>query len=280
MKNKYINRLLPLVLTIISLASSGVKSSAQAQKPIKSHTYTIEVGQFDHINLTDRADVIYRCVPDSAGLAVFSCEEEISHAYILTNNDGKLRIQVATEDVNDIDLPVLHVYSDFVTSLENSSTGTLTANIGATVPSLSIKLIGNGKIICNNINSTKVVAQITTGNGEIILDGKCRKADFKMLGTGLIQADNLKATDVNCKILGSGSIGCNASSNLDVRGIGSTKIYYKGEPKIKKVGGGKLFPLTASSAEKYSNTLMEHQEDTDSGNEADQEDPDADNLDE
>lgn len=280
MKTRYIFQSFTFLLSIVLLTSYAAKASAQAEKSIKSHTYTIDVGQFDHVNLTDRADVIYRCVPDSTGLAVFKCEEDMSHAFIFTNNDGKLHIQVATEDVNDRDLPTLHIYSDFVTNLENSSDGTLTAYIGATVPSLSIKLIGNGKILCNNINATKVSAQITTGNGDIILNGKCRKADLKMLGTGLIQADNLKAEEVNCKILGSGSIGCYASSNLDVRGIGSTKIYYKGEPKIKKVGGGKLFPLTATSTGEYDKTVTEHEQDKIAHDRASEEEPDADNLEE
>ena len=59
----------------------------------------------------------------------------------------------------------------------------------------------------------------------------------------------MRAEIVNCKIIGSGSIGCWCLSKLDVRGIGSTKIYYKGTPEIKKVGGGKLFPLTLDNGE-------------------------------
>ena len=50
--------------------------------------------------------------------------------------------------------------------------------------------------------------------------------------------------------MGGGTIGCWALDKLECRGIGSTRIYYKGEPEIKKVGGGKLFPLTSEEAVK------------------------------
>lgn len=64
-----------------------------------------------------------------------------------------------------------------------------------------------------------------------------------MVGTGTISADRLEADVVQCKILGSGSIGCWPLQKLNVRGIGSTKVYYKGDPQVKKSGGGKLYPL-------------------------------------
>ena len=59
----------------------------------------------------------------------------------------------------------------------------------------------------------------------------------------MIQADGLEAQSVKCSVLGTGSIGCWAVDNLDVRGIGTTKIYYRGEPKVKKVGGARLLPI-------------------------------------
>ena len=80
---------------------------------------------------------------------------------------------------------------------------------------------------------------------------------LKMVGTGTINADGLKTELVNCKIMGSGTIGCWPLSRLDVRGIGSTKIYYKGAPEIKKVGGGKLFPLTDENGEELTNVTAD-----------------------
>ena len=103
--------------------------------------------------------------------------------------------------------------------------------------------MGNGSLIAENIRATKVGASIKSGNGTITVSGNCEQANFNMLGNGTIQADRLEAVLVNCKMLGQGSIGCWPTEELKVRGIGNTKIYYKGSPKLDKKGGGKLFPL-------------------------------------
>ena len=109
--------------------------------------------------------------------------------------------------------------------------------------SVNVNLIGNGTISVEGIKCNNVSAALSTGNGSIYLSGACLEANFRMVGTGLISADRLQSENVKCKILGTGSIGCWPIDNLNVSGLGSTKIYYKGKPNIKKVGGGKLFEL-------------------------------------
>ncbi len=104
--------------------------------------------------------------------------------------------------------------------------------------------MGNGSLVADDVRATKISASIKSGNGTITVAGHCEEASLNMLGNGTIQADRLEAEKVSCNILGSGTIGCWTTVDLKVRGIGSTKIYYKGDPRIKKSGGGKLFPLT------------------------------------
>lgn len=211
-----------------------------------SHKYTPVIGNFDKLRVFDNVNVVYKCVPDSTGLAVYDATPEFADAFIFSNQKGVLTIQVNTEDVGKPGLPTLYVYSDFLTSAENSSSFTLTINDPTAVPSFKVKQIGNGKIIINNLKATSVDASLTTGNGSVIISGGCSEATLHMLGTGVIQADDLQANFVKCKIMGTGSIGCWASQRLEVRGIGSTKIYYKGNPEIKKVGGGNLIKLNSS----------------------------------
>ena len=117
------------------------------------------------------------------------------------------------------------------------------------MPTFYAKLIGNGKIVANEVKANEVEANFVTGNGEIIIGGSCKLAKYKMVGAGTIQADEMKADAVQCKVMGAGNIGCWPVDKLDVRGIGSTKIYYKGSPEVKKVGGGKLFPLSEEKEE-------------------------------
>lgn len=205
--------------------------------------YKVEVGQFDKLKVTDNVNVVYRCNPDSTGYAQYVGGKEFADAFIITPKNGTLKIQVSTEDVGNPALPTLFVYSDFLTSVENSSSFSVTVEDPAPCAEFSAKEIGNGSITVENLKANVVKASIATGNGSVNISGKCQKAELKMVGTGLISTDRLEATDVKCKILGSGSIGCWPVERLSVKGIGSTKIYYKGDPVVKKSGGGKVSRL-------------------------------------
>lgn len=205
--------------------------------------YTVEIGQFTKIKVYDNVNVIYRCVPDTTGIATYHGSHDFDNAFIFTNDGGTLKIQVSTEDVGKPDLPTVYLYSDFLTEVTNSSEFHMQIQNPAPCPKFEVEEIGNGSVSVTGLKATEVKAKITTGMGNIALSGKCEKALFQLVGTGVIQADNLLAQDVECKIMGSGTIGCDAAVKLKTRGIGSTKIYYRGNPVIDKKGGGKLIPL-------------------------------------
>lgn len=230
--------------------------------------YKLNVGQFDRLSVYDNVNVVYRCMPDSAGYVVFDGEDEFADAFIFTNNNGNLKIQVNTEDVGKDNLPVIYAYSDFITGVENSSQFSVRVDQMCPVPKFTAKLIGNGEIIAENLKCTEVTANLMTGNGRIIISGETKNAKLKMVGVGLIQADLLEAKNVKCKIMGSGTIGCYAIDNLDIRGIGTTKIYYKGNPEIKKVGGGKVYPLTSETSKMLEEeaNAPQSEEDLEAGN--------------
>lgn len=205
--------------------------------------FVLEVGQFDKIRIDDNVNVVYRQDPDSTGYVSFRGLEEFADAFIFTVNKGTLRVQVTTEDVGKEGLPTLHIFSDFLTSVTNSSAFSVLVTDLAPCPELKINLIGNGTITVDDIKATKLSARLTTGNGTINLSGKVKQATYSMVGTGTIQADRLVAEKVTCQIMGSGTIGCSPLDDLCVKGIGSTKIYYTGDPKVSKKGGGKLFRI-------------------------------------
>lgn len=206
-------------------------------------TYTIKVGQFNRLKVVDDVNVVYRQNPDSTGMARFSGAKEFADAFILTPKDGQLKVQVSTEDIGKPYLPTLYVYSDFLTHVENSSNFTVSIENLAPCAEFNATLVGNGVIFVEDLKSNVVKANINTGNGSINISGKCRDALFRMVGTGIIQADRMEAETVKCSIFGGGTIGCWAKDKLNVKGIGSTKIYYKGDPEVKKSGGGKVIPL-------------------------------------
>ena len=209
----------------------------------EKNSYKLNVGIFDKLNVCDNVNVEYRCVPDSAGYIAFEGEEEFADALYFSNSKGKLKVQVNTEDVNNPNLPTLRVYSQNLIEVENSSTFTTAIKGKISAPMLNLRQIGNGKIVVDDITANEVGATLATGKGVILVNGKCDVANLKMVGAGQIQAENLDAKKVKCHILGSGDIFCDSEETLEIRGIGSTSIYYKGNPEIKKVGGGKVIPI-------------------------------------
>lgn len=227
------------IITLTAILSFSAMGQAQ-----QINKYRLNVGKFDKVQVADNVNVRYLCNPDSAGFIAFEGEEEFANAFIFLNKKGKLKIEVNKEDLGNERLPELRIYSDFLLEAENGSTFTLTIESPSMTPSLELKQVGNGKIIANNIKTNDLSATVATGKGTIVINGTSTIANYKMIGMGTIQADNLDATEVKCTILGGGSIGCSATKLLDIRGIGSTKVYYKGRPEVKKVGGGTAIPMT------------------------------------
>lgn len=247
----YYRSLFPILAIILSFALPGFA---------KKENFRLNVGSFDKLTVYDNVHVVYHSHPDSTGYVTYQADKELADAFIFSNTNGNLKIQVTTDNVTLSDLPEIHVYSHHLTTVENSSDNSVKILSNGKVDKFTARVIGNGEIIADNISTPEVVADIATGNGIIIISGTCGNAVYKMLGAGTIQADEMKSESVKCKIMGGGTIGCWAKNKLDIRGIGSTKIYYKGEPKIKKVGGGKVYPLTFSEKEQINKRIALHRE--------------------
>lgn len=217
----------------------------------KNH-YEINIGEFHILNVSDNMNVVWKASKDSAGYVTFYGDDRFADAFIFQNNTGKgtLKLRVTTDNVDDPELPTLYIYSSYITSVKSSSELCVSLYDIPSTPSLKFSLIGNGDIKASDINATDVNANIATGNGSITLQGKCLSAKYTMVGTGEIRADELEATTVNCNIMGTGSIFTWPVNSLKVKGLGSTKIYYRGNPDhISKQGGGKLMRLSDDTVE-------------------------------
>lgn len=206
--------------------------------------FNVEVGQFEKLKINGNLRVVYKNLADSTGYARYEAPADSGDLFKFTNkNEGSLKVEPSDEKWGQSDLPIIYLYSDFLSSLESYSEQSIEVLSVAPCATFNVTQVGNGSISVENLKSNNVTAAITTGNGSIYLTGSCVNANFRMVGAGLISADQLSAENVKCRILGTGSIGCWPVDNLKVTGLGTTKIYYKGSPNIKKTGGGKLFEL-------------------------------------
>lgn len=153
-------------------------------------------------------------------------------------------MKLSTENVGIANLPVVTVYSTYLTKIENSGDSLVKVVNVAEGPKFTAKLIGNGRLAVQGVKATEVTAALSTGNGTLVIGGQCEHVNFNFTGTGVIQADGLEAQTASVKAGGTGSIGLWAAKTLNVMGMGSTKIYYKGTPEIKNRSVGiKTFPL-------------------------------------
>ncbi|MBD5314012.1 MAG: hypothetical protein HDS06_07325 [Bacteroides sp.] len=206
--------------------------------------YELNVGEFHELKVTDGLNVVYSCNPDSAGLAVFTSPSSQASAFIFNNNKGKLSMKISTENVGVTNLPVVTVYSTYLTKIENAGDSLVKVVNVANGPKFTAKLIGNGRMSVQGVKATEVTAALSTGNGTLVINGECEHVNFNFTGTGVIQADGLEAQAASVKAGGTGSIGLWAVKTLSVMGMGSTKLYYKGNPEIKNRSVGiKTFPL-------------------------------------
>ncbi|MBR5331980.1 MAG: DUF2807 domain-containing protein [Muribaculaceae bacterium] len=192
--------------------------------------YELDVKDFSELKVVEGINVIYKANADSAGHVVFIAEDKIASALTFNNSNDRLSIRLLGKDIAGIPVPTVTVYSKFLTKVENSGDSTVRVTGFAPCSEFKARLIGNGRLIVDNIDVTYIDGSIDTGNGQLILHGNVRTAKLSNTGKGTIQADNLTSSEVKCVMIGSGTIGCHAQKKLSVSGISSGKIYYKGKP--------------------------------------------------
>jgi hypothetical protein len=230
------------VLISILLLVISITAFAQEMR------HVFKVGDFTRLALIDNVNVNYRCNADSAGMVSVTCTQEIlDHLMFSLSSKGKLSIQVEDEYERQGHLPTITVYSSIIEEAENAGDSTLRIMGLPPMKAFKVRNIDNGKVIAKGLRASKLELQILSGKGKIIADGSCDDLAIRLIGTGEIQADNVKATTVTCRIMGTGNIGCDVNGGeLKVSGSGTGKIYYKGQPSkvtVRKLGTIKAIPM-------------------------------------
>lgn len=230
----------PILASLFFLAAAVCAFAQDAQH------YALDVREFNELKVLNGVNVDYAVSRDSAGYAVFDCRRDLASALMFGNQDGKLTIQLSAEAEKATELPTVRVYSTFLTSVENSGDSTVRVLSLTPMPKFTASVVGNGMLSVRDIQATRVDAALKTGKGTLVLRGKCNEASVKFMGTGLIQADDLEACGVSVTAAGTGQVGVWATQVLKVKGMGSTTVYYRGNPEIKKGAltiGVKIKPL-------------------------------------
>lgn len=218
-----------IALSLLSIAIAGSVA-------INAEKYRIPVGEFNELVLNDKLNVVYSNNPDSVGFVAFETKPAYA-AYIMTENQkSRLKIQLDQEADGITELPTVYVYSSFLSKVENGREGNILIKSVKPTSKITIESQGNGKIEARNLDAVSISLKIKTGKGTIIASGKCKSLECLNIGAGVIEADEIEATDADCRLVGTGTIGCAPTKTLKIKGMGSGKIYYKGNPSIEKSG--------------------------------------------
>ena len=204
-----------------------------------------DTAQLAGLDSLGKAQLLQNKLRDKYG--VFAAAAEGSEQIFSLSANGRLTIQIEDTYERQGNLPTLTVYSSTLDEVENSSDSTLRISGLPRLKSFKARLVDNGKIIVRDIFASQLELQILSGKGKIIASGGCDDLSLRLVGTGEVQADNVEATTVSCRIMGTGTIGCNVNGGeLKVSGSGTGKVYYKGNPSkvtVRKLGTIKAIPM-------------------------------------
>ncbi len=202
-----------------------------AQPELKQ--YKLDVKDFAELQVVDGINVVYECSADSAGYASFTTTNDKVSMILFSNDKSTLKIQLQTDGVTVTDLPTITVRSNYLSRVENSGDSTVYVNSPAPSADIKLRVIGNGTIVAKGLHSTNVEGKIDTGRGHIVLQGVTQWVKLRTVGSGSIEAGDLKAEKGNLLISGTGSVDCYVTGELNIKGLGTGKVYYKGTPTIK-----------------------------------------------
>lgn len=220
-------------IIILTIVATVVFSTVKAQTSLQFHD--VRVGDFNAVQVVDNINVLCVNNPDSAGWVSFTCAPEAVSSVTFSVNKGKLKLE-RNLDVNldDEQLPVVTVYSSDLSSVENWGDGYTRVINPPRGDKFKAHIIGNGEISVVGLYVTQTEGRLDTGRGHLLLQGTTRSVNLKNIGTGTINAFELKAETGSVKNYGTGSIECNVTGDLNISGLGTGKIYVMGHPRIKK----------------------------------------------
>lgn len=226
-----------LIFALLGIAVCDAQSTSR---------YELDIKDFTELTVIDGINVDYKSNSDSVGRAVFQASSDIASVIMFSNNGKqKLEIKLAETEppIEYKNLPTVTIYSKFLTKVTNRGDSTVRVLSVSPGPNFKAQLEGNGRLVVRDIDTNIVEGSVFTGNGALVINGKCDSAKLNNKGVGSIQADGLDAEMVKCVQIGTGYVGCSASKELTIYGA-SGKVYYKGSPLIKNRSIGiKVLPL-------------------------------------
>ena len=102
---------------------------------------------------------------------------------------------------------------------------------------LNIHINGSGDVALKDVDVKSTTCTVS-GSGDIHLSGYADAAQYRISGTGDVDAMSFKSEEVSVNINGSGDVKVHANRNLEVNVNGSGDVYYRGDANVKSKMNG------------------------------------------
>lgn len=202
-----------------------------------------DMGFFNRIRLHTDINIRCKASNDSIGWISYDGLGCGNDAVVAVVNNDVMTIyhkEVAKEELPD----TVYVFFPQLVSVANAYNATLAIDSLCTENKFKAELQGNGQITIGNLHAKEAELTVLTGNGIItVKQGNCNKIKARIVGTGQINMSGLISDETMLRCFGTGSIDCPQAQNIKIRGLGTTKIYYTGNPKIKRKGNARIIKV-------------------------------------
>ncbi|MDA9555538.1 DUF2807 domain-containing protein [Pelobium sp.] len=204
-------------------------------------TETRQVSNFNEINSFGSFNVLVK-LDGTESLKLEGSSEDLAKIETVVEN-GVLKIRPKKQNNDQWNWKLsekvnVYISAKKLSALTLNGSGNIKVDGKLTGENFAIKLNGSG-----NINTNLSVAKANmalNGSGNIVAAGKVDDLSVAIAGSGLVDATELKATESNLKIAGSGNIKVDADKKLTASLLGSGSVKYVGNPEVNvsKMGSG------------------------------------------
>ena len=199
-------------VSIIVLLSSCRIETAKELGPTK--TKNIEVKQFDEIELSSAAKVIFH-ISDTVSVSI-EAPEKLIESYQIESDGKRLSIREKNRDdgkmvldmgnFSDEHVVTVHVYAPRLSSIYVTGSGEVTCDDTIHAEKFVGWVTGSGDINCKVVKAEKLSLQVT-GSGDIELDeAEAVNSMAQVTGSGDIKVHFISGNTASATVTGSGDI--------------------------------------------------------------------------
>lgn len=240
-------------------------AAAQAAEEIKGNgqivTRTIDISDYDEIQLAGTADFHYVQSNEAAGLEITIDENllpfikiEVKDRQLVVGYKKGLNLYPTKNIVRSHSKWLKKVkvtgaggfYADVPVEgneleLKTSGSGLIQMKRAVKVGELELTASGSGNIVADNVQTGELECKIGSA-GNIRVGGQATNGSFSINGSGDIDAFQCKLQHLTCKIAGSGNVNATVAKTLKASIVGSGNVRYKGTPAVtsRKLGKGSV----------------------------------------